>query len=565
MMNAIPLILVVVAVITAISISILEGRNQPKEDNPEEVYGKAKIKEKESVVEEMEEVFHTKEFEIPPKNCLILGKTYRRHIDAKRYMYENNNIFIFAMPGGGKTYTVVLPNLLQMNGSYIVVDPSGELLTATGKMFEEAGYAVKVLNTFNMKHSNRYNPLANISTDNDVKKVVDCFVRSTGNVKSSDGDFWTNAETMLVTACVYYLRDFELNPLKRNFSTIYEMIAGDVEKAKDDKEDQSQNDYGFALDRLFGALPKNSQAYLTYAGIRKSSEKTFANILITALSGLHVFLSADVRALTKYDEMELDKIATRKTIVYVCVPPVNDPVRFLAAMFFEQITGILVAQGNKLSEKTGSCKLPNIVNLIVDEFPSLGRLNEFENFLANCRKYGINTMLIAQSVPQLKAMYGDSWELLTENCAIQMLLGANGNSTAKHFSDLIGTRSYVIKNINKTGGKNKSTNISYNTVSAPLRSPAEICQSDKRYLLIIRSGDNPFYDEKYDPKMHPNYKKTGYYSDQNKYKVKEIILEEEDKKLEDELNLYIQGHLEIERLKRQNVGREARKKEFRLS
>ena len=54
----------------------------------------------------------------------------------------NNNVIVFGTPGGGKTEGIVKPNIMQMNSSYVVTDPKGNLLRECGAMLKEAGYDV---------------------------------------------------------------------------------------------------------------------------------------------------------------------------------------------------------------------------------------------------------------------------------------------------------------------------------------------------------------------------------------------------------------------------------------
>ena len=58
----------------------------------------------------------------------------------------NNNVIVFGTPGGGKTEGIVKPNIMQMNSSYVVTDPKGNLLRECGAMLKEAGYDVVCLN-----------------------------------------------------------------------------------------------------------------------------------------------------------------------------------------------------------------------------------------------------------------------------------------------------------------------------------------------------------------------------------------------------------------------------------
>ena len=50
--------------------------------------------------------------------------------------------------------------------------PKGTLILETGKMFQQAGYRIKVLNTINFSKSMKYNPFVYIHSEKDVLKLV---------------------------------------------------------------------------------------------------------------------------------------------------------------------------------------------------------------------------------------------------------------------------------------------------------------------------------------------------------------------------------------------------------
>ena len=73
--------------------------------------------------------------------------------------------------GSGKTRFFVKPNLMQCfpttdyPTSFVATDPKGTLILETGKMFQQAGYRIKVLNTITVIISprNRYRRAAGVS------------------------------------------------------------------------------------------------------------------------------------------------------------------------------------------------------------------------------------------------------------------------------------------------------------------------------------------------------------------------------------------------------------------
>ena len=60
------------------------------------------------------------------ENELILAEGQYYDLDCYKTQL-NNNVLVVGSPGSGKTRSIVSPNILQATGSYIIVDPKGNL------------------------------------------------------------------------------------------------------------------------------------------------------------------------------------------------------------------------------------------------------------------------------------------------------------------------------------------------------------------------------------------------------------------------------------------------------
>ena len=129
---------------------------------------------------------------------MILSQNLRLSMNGSKTRL-NNNILIIGGSGSGKSRFEVKPNLLQMNASFVVTDPKGELLETIGGALEKEGYVIKVFNTIQMQYSNHYNPFYYIVEDEDILVMVNTL--SEGNVipailyVSSDGTSSTTPPT----------------------------------------------------------------------------------------------------------------------------------------------------------------------------------------------------------------------------------------------------------------------------------------------------------------------------------------------------------------------------------
>jgi type IV secretion system protein VirD4 len=94
---------------------------------------------------------------------------------------------------------------------------------------------------------------------------------------------------------------------------------------------------------------------------------------------------------------------------------------------------------------------------MLDEFPSLGKLEIFQESLAFIASYGMKAYLICQDLNQLKSRetgYGHD-EAITSNCHIQSAFAPNRIETAEHLSKLTG-QTTVIKEQITTSGRRSS-------------------------------------------------------------------------------------------------------------
>ena len=91
--------------------------------------------------------------------------------------------------------------------------------------------------------------------------------------------------------------------------------------------------------------------------------------------------------------------------------------------------------------------------LMLDEFPSLGKLEIFQESLAFIAGYGIKAYIICQDINQLKSRetgYGHD-EAITSNCHIQNAFPPNRIETAEHLSKLTGQTTVTKEQITTSG------------------------------------------------------------------------------------------------------------------
>lgn len=117
--------------------------------------------------------------------------------------------------------------------------------------------------------------------------------------------------------------------------------------------------------------------------------------------------------------------------------------------------------------------------MMLDEFPSLGKLEIMQESLAFVAGYGIKCYLICQDINQLKSRetgYGHD-ESITSNCHVQNAYPPNRVETAEHLSRLTGQTTVVKEQITTSGRRTAAmlgqVSRTYQEVQRPLLTPDE--------------------------------------------------------------------------------------------
>lgn len=432
-------------------------------------------------------------------NNKILSQNLRIGLDQKKHQ-RNLHTLIIGGSGAGKTRFYAKPNILQCNTSFVVLDPKGELARDTCYLLEEKGYTVKIVDLIDMSKSHGYNPFHYIQDDKDILKLITNLIRNTTpkNAQTSD-PFWDKSETALLQAIFLYLYH-EAPEEEQNFAMVMEMLA--AAEVKEDDED-----YKSPLDVLFEKLntrDPNSLAYKQYHIYKQAAGKTAKSILISVGVRLANFNLPEIANLTYYDELELDKMGSRKTALFAIIPDTDSTFNFLIGMLYTQLFQTLIYQ----AEHIYNGELPVPVHFILDEFANVALPDEFEKLLSTMRSRGMFVSIILQNLSQLKALYKDSWESIVGNCDSLCYLGGNEQSTHKFVSEFIGKQTIDTNTYGKSSGNHGNYSTNYQQTGRELITPDEVRRLSRKNCIVFISGALPIIDKKYDLLKHPNIRLT---------------------------------------------------------
>lgn len=435
-----------------------------------------------------------------PNGNVILTQNVQIGMDGHKHR-RNLNILVVGGSGSGKTRFFCKPGIMSANCSYLITDPKGEMLRATGHLLKEQGYDVKVFNLIDPEQSDGYNPFHYLRDEKDALKLIDNLIKNTTPKNASSNDpFWEKAEIALDSALMLYLMS-EAPEEEQNF----EMMLYMMEYADVREEDES---YRSPLDMLFQALEEerpNHVAVKQYKVFKQAAGKTAKSILISAAVRLAAFNIPQYAAMTAKDDMDFATLGEKKRAIF-CVIPINDSsMNYLIGMLYTQCFQELYYRAD---EKYNG-RLPIPVRVIQDEWANVAQPDSYPKILATCRSYNIGLNIIVQNIQNIKALYEKEWEGIIGNCDTLLFLGGGNEPTSLEFmSKLLGKETLSTRTRGQTKGRNGSSSTNYQQAGRELMMLDEIRMMDTNDAILLIRGENPVLDHKYDILHHPNLKQT---------------------------------------------------------
>ncbi len=582
------------------------------------------------------------------------------------------NTLILGTTGSGKSRFFLKPNLLQMNCSYVITDPSGGILMENGETLRRFGYNIRVFDLVQMGNCNTYNPLKYCYKESDIKKLVQAFIKNTDTTGGKGGGnkdpFWDDSMNAFLCACIgllvtkpsgmsctyaqipeitggmcYEACFSNLTELTRMANSKWTQDCGiklyNNVKLGDGKNNTANASKLAAIFENLRAWEAERQGLVSediekmqkpyclreWENFRIAPEKTSTTILMTTAVRLDAFNIEQVKNLTSTDTINLDTFANQRDALFLIIPTNDRTYNFLVSFIYTQLFDILYTKGeveipgskdfklasgelvrhfsreeveagtadeavakmraakikyrgSKDTIKKGHVKetkpilwgllgyktinktivfddswwdildkdgalisrrptealakeyvkslqtatllnahqpaLPCHVRFLMDEFPNIGEVPEFKEKLATIRKYEISCTVICQTITQLKGMYPDDYEVIDANCTSFIFLGGTENSNNEYVAKKMGDATVKGGSISLDNGKSGKGNSSVQTDARQLMKPEELGRMPSSDEIVIQTGEQPIYDQKFDYPKHKNYKYTHDYCEE---------------------------------------------------
>lgn len=336
----------------------------------------------------------------------------------------NNNVLVLGCSGSGKTRNFLKPNLLQCEGSYVVLDSKGRLFREMGPCLSAHGYTVDCLDFTTMEGTIGYDPLHHVRWRNGRPLAQDIISIASALFPRSDmGDdpFWAGAAANYVASYIAYV--FEALPDREwnmaSVVSVYEQACeGNAEALFSDLSRQDPESYAVSLYRRAKSTARAEKMHSSIMGI------IAANLMPLTFDGA-------LASFRKVDQIDFCDLGRERRVLFVTMDDMDRSLAPLTSLFIRQAFSSLC---DFADAKCEGGRLPVPVRFMLDDFANL-TLPDFDDVLSVIRSREISCTIICQTVSQLEARYNQAVaNSIIGNCDRHLVLGFQDERTARYFS-----------------------------------------------------------------------------------------------------------------------------------
>ena len=413
----------------------------------------------------------------------FLGKGIFVSNDSRATGYNQHDLII-AGSGGGKTGSIVYPQLKTItDSSLIVADTKNQLHRMFGKDLLERGYRVLTLDFVNPEGSCLYNPLDYVRrtedggyNEIDLMKISNALIP----IRPDDRDpFWSNS----ARAVFEFFLSYCLEALPEEDHHMY--AACDLYRTFV----KEMGEYGF-----IDFIEENPESFAAkrYAQIKsmQKADRTIASIygfVNTAIYPFDVNVfrtifdprlhqkeettgSGRKKAACRDDILDISSLGREKTVLFLNISDTDRSADLVVNLFYTQALQTLVQEADRNDD--GRLLVP--VRILMDDFAAGTTIPDFDKIISVVRSRDIWLTMCIQSISQLESLYGrEKSRTILNNCDHLVYMSGNDLDTA----EFIGTRA------NKTP----------ETILAMERSKEYLIEGGRRAILVDKIS--PYSDD----------------------------------------------------------------------
>jgi type IV secretion system protein VirD4 len=431
----------------------------------------------------------------------------RRHV--LRYD-EAAHVLVFAPTRSGKGVGLVLPTLLSYPHSTATNDIKGENFELTSGFRHVAGtlcilFDPTSTDQYSIDGTTRYNVTSRWNVLDEVRIWTVKDVMDAQNIAAAIADpdskgmedHWVSTSYEVLTGVILHVLYCERNKSLSGVATyLADPTFTEVEQIFLNMlhvEHDPQGIMGW-LDSLGKPTKTHPQVAIVAQSMLNKEERERTSVLSTAKTKLALYTEPIVaKNITRSDFCVSDLMNHDKPVsFYLKVSPGDkERLRPLIRLFF---TFMLRRLTEKMDfEDGGSVKgYRHRLLALIDELPSLRKLDVLQDGLAYIAGFGITAYLIVQDLVQLRDAYGDKQSIIS-GCHVRIAYAPNTVETAEEISKMTGVTTVTRQSVSYSGSRISSMlgqmSVSEELVQRPLMTSDEVMSLPHDDSLIFIAGN----------------------------------------------------------------------------
>ncbi len=403
---------------------------------------------------------------------VVLGKDEH----TKRYLrdYRDSHTLIVAPTGAGKGVGLVIPTLLDWQGSAFVIDIKGENYEKTVAWRKLQGNVIY----FNplSPESARFNPLLELSEDDLISDLQKTSIDLT-SASTSKEIFKVGSQNVLQAVIGHVMLT---EPVNKTLGRCSQLLSEGLQFFKRIE----QNDYSHPH--------MNPFLQTKIKGVLAASEELAQSWISSAQVALALWDNPRINEITSESDFTWRQFqfeTSRPTTLYFAIPPQEvERMSPLIRLMLNQLLSVTTKDNTEPHRN-------HRILMMLDEFPRLGKLAQIKDALTYTRSYGMKFCMITQSVQRLNELYGKDQDFMS-SCHVRVFTATNDDYNAQVLSKMLGDTTATKEQVSQqkssspfgsSGKKNVST-VQYARKLMTIEEAMNLNQDD---AIILEAGQLP--------------------------------------------------------------------------
>lgn len=299
----------------------------------------------------------------------------------------NTNIFVSQGSPNKRINSLIIPNMIQTHGSYVIFDTNLAMYSDTLSIMKNCGYKIKVLDLKNLNYD-RYNPFMYIRDEMDIIRFVNVLVgllKENYEYNTFDPFLLPADEYLLIMAMSYIYNKYPKE--ERNLPAVVDLLL-------DEEFD--------CIMRNYATKNPDSLIYIYKKRLELLPNLCTRDVIFRLAKALECLKTMSASLNFGSDTIDLYSIFDGNTVVMVIMDDTNSNMSFMANLFFYQMMGIAY----ETIDKNPISRLDHHLNIIVNCIPCFKHeLDKLEGLIAVSRGRNMSFIIGVDNYSTFKNKY----------------------------------------------------------------------------------------------------------------------------------------------------------------